>query len=451
MDQLNCSVHALLLEIQQVRESQVGFEAQVAALITYIPTSATSPALREAKTDWLRKVHLEDNDDEAECGNMGLQAAGDQSQLLPVKDMEQNEGILHRRGRDIWNGITDVIQLWRCLRLCDGSFGQTDWERLFTRDLTRGRLIEAERLMLDKGKSMEFVDTNARCGHINGKRAAKALFLVPGDITGNKRQRNWVPITLQTKAHEDKSWLFRRQVPVRLCYSFTIHKSQGVSLDRSTIINWSPATPTSKYKPIMLRDLGFTAVTCVTEFQLVAFGDLPDLQEFERSMSTPLYKHRIEHDRLMREAHVRTMFTFFGITPAEEENWHRQWDQNRRCASTWRPPSQTDRHTSAEVLVRPRQGRNDEELPNTKRQRQHHNRDDGGDSQTPSEKPQTKHVTLTPRSATQLSKKRQHERGDADSEATFCPYRNGALLGSRRRGHRCEFRSSWAAVTSSSA
>jgi len=42
MDQLNCKVDALLLEIQQVRESQVRLEAQVAALITYIAPSATT-------------------------------------------------------------------------------------------------------------------------------------------------------------------------------------------------------------------------------------------------------------------------------------------------------------------------------------------------------------------------------------------------------------------------
>ena len=64
------------------------------------------------------------------------------------------------------------------------------------------------------------------------------LFEQPDDQEGNKRRRHWVPIVPQQRAHEDRPWQTRRQIPLKLAYSITFNKSQGMSLARPTILDF---------------------------------------------------------------------------------------------------------------------------------------------------------------------------------------------------------------------
>ena len=63
------------------------------------------------------------------------------------------------------------------------------------------------------------------------------LFEQANDVEGNKRRRYWVPIVPKERAHEDRPWLVRRQVPLRLAYSITFNKSQGMSLSLPTVLD----------------------------------------------------------------------------------------------------------------------------------------------------------------------------------------------------------------------
>ena len=145
------------------------------------------------------------------------------------------------------------------------------------------------------------------------------LFEQPNDEEGNKRRRYWVPIVPKERAHEDRPWLVRRQVPLRLAYSITFNKSQGMSLSRPTVLDCSASTPTSNYKPLRLRGLAFVGMTRISDKQFLAFRNLPDFQEFEMLMRSASFKERIQHDRAMRAKHVQTMQELFGISPGEEE------------------------------------------------------------------------------------------------------------------------------------
>ena len=169
------------------------------------------------------------------------------------------------------------------------------------------------------------------------------LFHIQGDEEGNKRRRKWVAIFPETRAHDDKPWLTRTQLPIKLCYAITINKSQGLSIARPTNIDLNPPTPSSKYKPLRIRGMAFVAATRLTTRENLAFRNLPSYQEFQAAMSTPSFQHRVKHDREMRMAHVRTLKKLFGISPEEEEGLHAAWDAERGNASTWKPPSAKDK------------------------------------------------------------------------------------------------------------
>ena len=358
---------------------------------------------------------------------------------------------MDRKGRDLWQNTSRVIQLWRChrqasdaeyahwcLRLRDGTFTENDWKKGLQKDLTRGSLTEEARLQFEAGTSMELVGTNARCGLINGRRAVQLLvhgwtkgdeargiyrfdaeqsdevkrmtaskfsglrstthimvdaeqmltinvnpelglangtigttvavvddpnggrlpkcvimcfptytgpelFHVKNDELGNSKREKWVPIFPQTRGHEDKPYLTRTQLPLKLCWAITINKSQGISLDRPTTIDLSPTTPTSKYQPLMVRGMAFTGVTRVTSGDLLAFRNFPNFDQFQRMMSTPAFRQRVSSDHAMRRAHIQTMQELFSVTPEQEEEMHRKWDASRNVSSTWTPPSQIDK------------------------------------------------------------------------------------------------------------
>jgi len=91
------------------------------------------------------------------------------------------------------------------------------------------------------------------------------LFEQADDEEGNKRRRYWVPIVPRERAHEDRPWLVRKQVPLRLAYCITFNKSQGMSLSRPTVLDFSASTPTSKYKPLRLRGLAFVVMTRISD------------------------------------------------------------------------------------------------------------------------------------------------------------------------------------------
>ena len=321
---------------------------------------------REGRAEWMRKANITELQEAGNFGNIGMVLAGDTSQLAPVNDKElisdsKADGKLDRAGRELWQEVPHVIQLWRChrqkadaeyaqecLHLRSGTFDQRHWASWLQRDLTRGSMTEEERLSFETGVSLELVGTNAHCGEINGRRAVQricqewgehedpaargiyrfraegtaeakhmnaqkfsglrsithvvvgaeqmltaninptvglsngaigtcvavvpgthigtlpicvivnfpkytgpALFHVDGDDAGNAQRRLWVPILPQTRNHEDKAWISRTQVPLRLCYAITINKSQGLSLERPTVVNLNPTSRTSRYKPMM--------------------------------------------------------------------------------------------------------------------------------------------------------------------------------------------------------
>ena len=413
---------------------------------------------RQGRKDWLDEVDLQSDDEASTFGNVGLLLSGDPSQLPPIHDkelisQEKSDGKLDRRGKEVWEKVPHVIQLWRChrqqgdadyahqcLRLRDGTFSRKDWEDWLRYDLARGRMTEEQRLSFEKGKSIELVGTNAQCGRINGRRAvqrmtiewgadeprdARGIFrfaaeqpsqcqkmsaskfsglrstthvvvgaeqmlmlninpaiglangttgttvaVVPGDTAGslpkcvildvptytgpplfeqknddegNARRRHWVPIMPQSRSHDDKPWLSRRQVPLRLAYAITFNKSQGMSLARPTILDLSAPTSTSKYKPIRIRGMAFTGATRVSEKKYLAFRNLPNFEEFQQLMSSSSFQERVKHDKAMRLAHVRTLRELFNMSPEEEEEMHRKWDLDRGVPSTWTAPSELDK------------------------------------------------------------------------------------------------------------
>ena len=62
-----------------------------------------------------------------------------------------------------------------CLRLRDGTFPAKGWQQCLDSDLGRGSFTEDERKLVETGKSMELVGTNAACGCVNGRRVVQGI------------------------------------------------------------------------------------------------------------------------------------------------------------------------------------------------------------------------------------------------------------------------------------
>ena len=87
-------------------------------------------------------------------------------------------------------------------------------------------------------------------------------------------KRNWVPIFLVIRRHQFDPRAERQQLPVRLSWSMTGFKVQGLTL-YGVIVNF-PAPQESKKDPMDTWGLNYCMLTRVSDLSRIAFINLPD-------------------------------------------------------------------------------------------------------------------------------------------------------------------------------
>lgn len=169
--------------------------------------------------------------------------------------------------------------------------------------LTQGVLAPAV-LELKAGAEVMFVVNNPRQGYVNGTR---------GQVTGFRGDRPTVRlVTGRTVTVEPFSWVLVEdgreraevvQLPLRLGWAITIHKSQGMSLDAAVIDLRKSFTPGMGYVALSrVRSLDGIYLTGINKMALQLNPEIQSIDEKLRAASV-----------LLELANVRTPRRRFGL------------------------------------------------------------------------------------------------------------------------------------------
>ena len=112
-------------------------------------------------------------------------------------------------------------------------------------------------------------------------------------------KRNWVPIFVVTRRHQFDPRAERQQVPVRLSWSMTGFKVQGLSLF-GEIVNY-PTPEDSKIDPMNTWGLNYCILTRVPDLSRIAFINLPDyarhMKLYRKSTGKDYFKMFLNFDK----------------------------------------------------------------------------------------------------------------------------------------------------------
>lgn len=159
--------------------------------------------------------------------------------------------------------------------------------------LTRGVLAPA-RLELKIGAEVMFVANNFAAGYANGSRGQ--VVALNGDypevrLLSNKRVVTVEPYTWQL-VEDGKVRAETSQIPLRLAWAITIHKSQGMSLDAAEIDLSRTFTPGMGYVALSrVRDLAGVYLKGINQMALRLHPDIFELDQALRQASVELGLH----------------------------------------------------------------------------------------------------------------------------------------------------------------
>lgn len=150
-------------------------------------------------------------------------------------------------------------------------------------------LLAPEVLVLKVGAQVMFVANNFDEGFVNGTR---------GEVTGFQKKTN-LPIvktldgkTIVVETHKwivkefDKEVAHVRQIPLRLAWAITIHKSQGMSLDEAEVDLSRAFTPGMGYVAISrVRSFDGLYLKGINDMALVMHSDIYELDKYLREAS----------------------------------------------------------------------------------------------------------------------------------------------------------------------
>jgi ATP-dependent DNA helicase PIF1 len=145
--------------------------------------------------------------------------------------------------------------------------------------LTRGLLAPAQ-LELKVGAEVMFVANNFAAGFVNGSRGQVVAF--KDDLPVVKLQRNGKEIKVEkhtwTLEEDGKKRADAAQLPLRLAWAITIHKSQGMSLDAAQIDLSRSFTPGMGYVALSrVRDLDGLYLVGINRMAMQLHPDIHDL------------------------------------------------------------------------------------------------------------------------------------------------------------------------------
>lgn len=169
------------------------------------------------------------------------------------------------------------------------KFHMSDGGDRYKVEALKKNLLAPEHLELKVGAQVLFVANNFDEGFVNGTRGEVTGFTKEGSLPivrtldGDKitvHRHKWIV------KENDREVAFVKQIPLRLAWAITIHKSQGMSLD-SAVIDLSKAfTPGMGYVAISrVRSLDGLFLAGLNDMALVMHRDIYELDEWLRNAS----------------------------------------------------------------------------------------------------------------------------------------------------------------------
>ena len=111
----------------------------------------------------------------------------------------------------------------------------------------------------------------------------------------------WVPIFPVNRKHQLNNKIERQQLPLRLSFSLTGHKVQGLTLHQGAVIHY-PTPQESKMDPMATWGLNYCMLTRVSDLLMIAFINLPDygrhMKLYQKKKGKDFFQLFLKFDKL---------------------------------------------------------------------------------------------------------------------------------------------------------